>query len=276
MPDRFPLVFSTLGCPDWTLERAAEEAVKHGYVGLDVRVLDGHIIPPDLSEAEQPRIRSLWADTGLVIVGLGASTRFSAPDADARQTQEEQLRQYLRLARALDVPYVRTFGGDVAPGHTIDETIDWLAGSLANVMDEAEAQGVTVLLETHDAFCRGQEVARVLAKVDHPRLKAVWDVHHPYRKGESIEETWQFIGERTAHVHIKDARLKPDGDWQLVLLGEGEVPNKAVVDLLIREGYNGFLSVEWEKKWHPEIEEPEVALPQHAAVLREWMEGHRR
>jgi sugar phosphate isomerase/epimerase len=276
MPDRFPLVYSTLGCPDWTLERAAEEAVKHGYVGLEVRVLDGQIIPPNLDEGQQQRIRKLMADTGLVIVGLGASTRFSAPDADARQAQEDQLRQYLRLARALDVPMVRTFGGDVAPGHTIDETIDWLAASLANVMDEAEAQGVTVLLETHDAFCRGQEVARVLAKVDHPRLKAVWDVHHPYRKGESIEETWQFIGARTAHVHIKDARLKPDGDWQLVLLGEGEVPNKAVVDLLIREGYNGYLSVEWEKKWHPEIEEPEVALPQHAAVLREWMEGHRR
>jgi sugar phosphate isomerase/epimerase len=128
-----------------------------------------------------------------------------------------------------------------------------------------------VLLETHDAFCRGAEVARVLAQVDHPRLKAVWDVQHPFRKGESIEETWRLIGGRVAHVHIKDARLKPDGDWQLVLLGEGEVPNKEIVDLLIRKGYRGYLSVEWEKKWHPEIEEPEVALPQHAAVLREWM-----
>lgn len=31
------------------------------------------------------------------------------------------------------------------------------------------------------------------------------------------------------------------------------------------------LAVEWEKKWHPEIAEPEVALPQHAEVLREYL-----
>jgi fatty-acyl-CoA synthase len=137
-------------------------------------------------------------------------------------------------------------------------------------MPEAEKQGVTVLLETHDAFCRGEEVAKVLAQVEHPRLAAVWDVHHPFRMGESIETTWKLIGARTAHVHIKDARLRPDGSWQLVLLGKGEVPCRAVVELLYREGYKGAISAEWEKKWHPEIEEPEIAMPQHARVLRQW------
>jgi hypothetical protein len=33
-------------------------------------------------------------------------------------------------------------------------------------------------------------------------------------------------------------------------------------------GYCGWLSVEWEKKWHPDLAEPEVALPQHAEKLR--------
>jgi hypothetical protein len=31
--------------------------------------------------------------------------------------------------------------------------------------------------------------------------------------------------------------------------------------------------VEWEKRWHPEIEEPELALPQHLARLRAWQEA---
>jgi len=43
--------------------------------------------------------------------------------------------------------------------------------------------------------------------------------------------------------------------------------------LLAEAGYQGFISVEWEKRWHPEIEEPEIALPQHLAVLTQWMEG---
>lgn len=45
--------------------------------------------------------------------------------------------------------------------------------------------------------------------------------------GESIEETWRLIGARTAHVHLKDGIRKPDGSWQLVLMGQGEVPNRS-------------------------------------------------
>jgi len=41
---------------------------------------------------------------------------------------------------------------------------------------------------------------------------------------------------------------------------------------LASRGYQGYLSVEWEKKWHPEIPEPEVALPQHARVLRAYLQ----
>jgi fatty-acyl-CoA synthase len=64
--------------------------------------------------------------------------------------------------------------------------------------------------------------------------------------------------------------LRKDG-WQLVLLGEGEVPVREMLGLLAAGGYPGWISVEWEKRWHPEIEPPEVALPQHLAVLRPWI-----
>ena len=143
-------------------------------------------------------------------------------------------------------------------------------GLLAGVAT-AEAQGVTIVLETHDAFCRGAEVARVLTQVDSPSVAAVWDIHHPYRMGESIEETWRLIGSRVKHVHIKDGIKRADGSWQLVLLGKGELPCQATIKLLYAKGYRGYLSAEWEKKWHPEIEEPEVAMPQHAQIMRQWV-----
>ena len=161
----------------------------------------------------------------------------------------------------------------MAEGHTIGETIDWVAEGLAGVMETAEAQGVTVVLETHDAFCRGAEVARVLAQVDSSHVAAVWDIHHPYRMGEAIEETWQLIGARVKHVHIKDGIKRADGSWQLVLLGQGELPCRETIQLLHDKGYRGYLSAEWEKKWHPEIEEPEIAMPQHAQRMEQWMQS---
>jgi sugar phosphate isomerase/epimerase len=134
---------------------------------------------------------------------------------------------------------------------------------------------VQIGLETHDAFSRGAAAALVLDRLPSASLGAIWDVLHPLRHGEPIAATWAALGSRLLHVHMKDGRPDPAAarpeDWALTLLGEGEVPGAAIVALLRDGGYSGYLSAEWEKKWHPELAEPEVALPQHAQVLHQWM-----
>jgi len=49
------------------------------------------------------------------------------------------------------------------------------------------------------------------------------------------------------------------------------VPVREIVKVLAGAGYKGYYSFEWEKKWHPEIEEPEVAIPHYAKVMREYL-----
>ena len=99
---------------------------------------------------------------------------------------------------------------------------------------------------------------------------SLWDIHHPYRFGESIEETFSNLRTSLRHVHLKDARRVGE-NWELVLFDEGEVPWRETVKTLIEAGYDGALSVEWERKWHPEIEEAETALPKHLSILRKYL-----
>ncbi|MEZ4733526.1 MAG: sugar phosphate isomerase/epimerase family protein [Caldilineaceae bacterium] len=271
MTTLYPLAWSTLGSPGWSFQHTVEQAAVNGYQALEVRLLDGRIIPSDLSAERRREMKAVLQQHNLRIIGLGLSTRFSSPDPADRMANIEELRRYLELANDLEVPMVRTFGGNVVEGQTLDQTIDWVAQGLIGGVSTAEAQGVTIVLETHDAFCRGAEVARVLAQVNSPYVAAVWDIHHPYRMGESIAQTWDLIGTRVKHVHIKDGIKQADGSWQLVLLGEGELPCQETIELLYDKGYRGYLSAEWEKKWHPEIPEPEIALPQHAQMLRQWI-----
>jgi sugar phosphate isomerase/epimerase len=101
---------------------------------------------------------------------------------------------------------------------------------------------------------------------------AVWDSHHPHRMGEPPADVHANLGRRILLAQVKDARRRGDGDWQLVLLGEGELPVRQMLRLLAAGGYLNWVSVEWEKRWHPEIEAPEVALPQYRRVLADWME----
>jgi sugar phosphate isomerase/epimerase len=147
---------------------------------------------------------------------------------------------------------------------------------LTAVADGAATSGVVVAVETHDDFSSSAALASLLARVEHPAIGAVWDSHHPTRMGETAEQVAANIGPRVALAQVKDAIRdeSESGGWRLVLLGEGEVPVEAVARLSRQLGLD-WISVEWEKKWHPSIEPPEVALPQHLAVLRSWnLDGH--
>jgi glucosamine-6-phosphate deaminase len=52
-------------------------------------------------------------------------------------------------------------------------------------------------------------------------------------------------------------------------MGQGDFEAESVLHQLRLFGYQGFVSFEWEKRWHPEIEEPEVALPHFLSWVAE-------
>ncbi len=91
--------------------------------------------------------------------------------------------------------------------------------------------------------------------------------------GETPAEVYANLSSRLLLAQVKDACRAPDGEWRLVLLGAGEVPVREMLGLLTAGGYPHWISVEWEKRWHPEIEDPEVALPQHLDLLTAWLES---
>jgi sugar phosphate isomerase/epimerase len=57
--------------------------------------------------------------------------------------------------------------------------------------------------------------------------------------------------------------------WQPVLAGRGSVSFREAIDALNNLNYEGYISFEWEKYWHREIEEPEIALPDFIGALKQ-------
>jgi sugar phosphate isomerase/epimerase len=266
------LAFTTLACPNWTLEQAVEAARRYGYEGIELRLLDGEVIQPTIDTEQRERVRRVFADAAMPIVCVDTSVRIAQPNPEQREAQVRDGLAMLELAAAWGAPCIRVFGGP--PQGTSDA--DAAAGAIETLRPLAERGrelGVAVLLETHDAFASGASVAEVLAGVPGPGAGALWDTLHPNRVGEATAETLGLIGARLAHVHIKDGSRPADGgpNWPLTLLGEGDVPMQEILTALRGAGYNGWLAVEWEKKWHPHIAEPEVALPQHIEVLRRFL-----
>lgn len=259
--------FSTLSCPAWSGAHTAEEAARMGYDAVELRLLNGELIDPKRDARALGEAVAIYRERGVEVCALDTSCRFNLSDPQERAAQREDLLRWISLAQLTSVPLLRVFGGS-NPDAAAESTDAWVAEGLQSVALEAEQASVTIALETHDAFSSATRVGRVLDRVASPAVGALWDSHHPYRVGESAQDVVEDLGERIVHVHVKDAQ-RHGNDWQLVLLGEGEVPVREQLRILKARGYTGYVSVEWEKKWHPEIADPEIALPQHLAWLKQ-------
>jgi sugar phosphate isomerase/epimerase len=168
------------------------------------------------------------------------------------------------------VPVIRFFAARNPPELDLEASIQAVGEMLALLGDHAAQAGVKIGVETHDEFASAKTVAQALTHAPQTSVGAIWDMWHTNRVGETPAEALRLLAGRVINVHLKDARHVGD-DWELVLLGEGDIPVKEGLRLLQQTGYDGFVSVEWEKKWHPEIAEPEVAFPQHIALLQDYV-----
>jgi sugar phosphate isomerase/epimerase len=266
MPPR--IAFSTLAFPDATLAAAVSLGRRWGYAGIELRLIDGELIDPSMPATRRAQVsRTL---DGLPVVAVDSSIRLTGTDPGP------ELRRFLQLASDWHSPLVRVFGGDLGPPALRQRQLRAAARVLEDAMPLAARLGVAIGVETHDAFSASSAVAELLDLlsadgVPPDLVGAVWDSHHPHRAGETPAEVHANLGPAVLLAQVKDARRTAGGDWQLVLLGAGEVPVREMLDLLQAAGYPHWVSVEWEKRWHPEIEEPEVALPQHLALLSEWL-----
>jgi sugar phosphate isomerase/epimerase len=261
------IAFSTLAFPDASLASAVSLGRLWGYTGVELRLIDGELIDPRMSAGARAQVRRTMTEAGLPVVAVDSSIRLTGDDPGP------DLRRFLELASDWESPLVRVFGGALAADRAErQEQFRAAARVLESCVPLARRLGVAIGVETHDDFSASSVVAELLAMADPEWVGAVWDSHHPYRVGESPADVYANLGRRILLAQVKDARRRPGGDWELVLLGEGEVPVRAMLGLLAAGGYQGWISVEWEKRWHPEIAEPQIALPQHLRVLTEWME----
>jgi sugar phosphate isomerase/epimerase len=90
---------------------------------------------------------------------------------------------------------------------------------------------------------------------------------------QTIQDAAERIvaGFHQLHEHAEGSGVTLLKDRRYVLIGAGDVPVRETVRVLAAKGYRGYYSFEWEKRWHPEIEEPEISFPHYAKVMREYL-----
>ena len=268
------LSFSTLGCPNWSFDEIALRASQYGYDGVAFRGIGGQL---DLTKVPE-FFPSALANTRHRLKEAGLATSMVLTSAVMMIAEPEKLEASLQLGQShidiasdLECPYIRVFGGQMPVGISYAAAVRRAGERLHRLGDYAAQRGVYVLIETHDDWVVTSHLRRAVEAADHPNVGVLWDVHHPVRiAGESVAQVWANIGPWVRSVDIKDsitdfeARL----GYQYVQIGDGEIPLKDALGILKAAGFDGWLTFEWEKVWHPNLADPSVAFPEFIARIR--------
>ena len=272
---RLPIGFSTLGSPKWDWIQTLDFAAAHGFAAIELRGIQETMDLSKRPEFQPDRIAQTkreLADRGLSVPCLGASVNMHEQDAAKLATAMAETRRFVDVASALGTPYVRVFGNNWVPSMPREAVLAYVARNFRELGEYGRARNVTMLLEAHGDFVTSPTLLELMRLADTPGVALLWDAHHTFVAGESPEMTVGQIGRYIRHTHLKDS-VPAGNDRKYVLTGKGEVPVKRQVEALARIGYKGMFSFEWEKRWHPEIEEPEVAIAHYATVVSEYLRG---
>ena len=233
-------------CPDWSLVEVISGMKRHGYQGFEPRVEWGHAsgIEAELSAVERKSIRAQMQGEGLEICCIATGVRMAAPDPTERARHIEDTKKYIDLAADLGCGLLRTFGGQRDRGRELIPVVEYVAEGYAQVVEEAAARDVVLLLETHDDWCASSPVGAVVEAVGHPNLKVLWDFMHTQRMLEKPEDSFRILGDYTRHTHAHDGQII-DGKLQVSgTLGDGLFDHRTPLYLLSEAGFNGYFSVE--------------------------------
>jgi sugar phosphate isomerase/epimerase len=270
---RLPIAFSTLACPTWEWKKILQFAVEHKFAALELRGLEGNLDLPSHPVFAPDRIGQTKQEilsSKLRIACVSSSANLHFADSEKRTKELSDARRFIDLAATLGAPCVRVFGGkdesDTAPMPDT-ETKARVAACLRELGSYAGPRKVTVLIESHDHFTASATLKDVIRAADSKHIGLLWDAHHTFAdSNEEPEFTVRQLGSWIRHTHLKDSTGSGE-NRKYVLTGKGNVPIRRQLEALRAIGYKGFYCFEWEKMWHPDLEDPEIAIADYARVV---------
>ena len=254
--------FSTLGCHDRSLDEILSLCRRYGIDAVEIRGIDGILdngqIPCFFDENIEDT-KAKFSSYGVTPLVLGTTCMFH--DVEAYNKAMVEGKTAIEIASKVGFKAIRVFGDHIVGDEA--ECVSLVAKGIRELCDYAEGYGVKVYHEVHGEFntvSRLDRVAEVCA--DSPAFAFIWDVCHTRKTHPDWQSFYEHFKSHIEHVHFKDVT-----EAGHVIPGQGIIPIREIAKHLEKDGYSGYFSLEWERKWHPELPIVEEALDGYFTLI---------
>jgi sugar phosphate isomerase/epimerase len=271
------ILFHTMATPELTPIEAAELSAQLGFDGIELVCQAGYRcgIDPEASLEEACALGSMLGRLGAPVVALSPYEKRIADENEVtRQEAVSRLSHAVALAAALGARKLRILAGEEVPDGAWPAALDRLMSSLQNIAAVAQKHGVMLLIENHmDTLAvSAKRTLAICEAVSCDNVRILFDpANLASLRAEGFLESFALQRPFIGHVHVKDGEVQA-GQRRAVVLGEGLDPWPELFAALRASGYEGDLSLEYERRWQHHLPPAEDALPRAKQFIERHLE----
>ncbi len=288
----FKIAGHTMGTPEYTVVEAIKLMRDIGADGIEIVVQDDYRsgLACNCDKAALLNIQKCAADNDIRVICLTPyNSYFNSLDETQRLQEIEAVKKVIDYCSFLGAKYIRIYGGNLTAGDTykIQERREMLIRSMRQLGDLAEKNGITLVIENHfnTMAVSARESAALVRDIDHKAVKILYDqANLTFTLNEEYEDAIAVQQQYVAYMHVKDLVFKegvsfsssnvarPDESERNVytkIVGEGVIPWPKILKAVKESGYDGWLSLEYERRWHPnDIPDASIGMKKSLEYLR--------
>ena len=283
----------TMGTPDYTLEEAFRLFADFELDAAEIVWQDGYRsgIPEAETDGGLQVIRRLAESLKLEIACLTPyMTAINSLNDAEREADIERFRRCIHAAEALGAHRIRVYAGSYRPTDepVRDEKWTRLVEALRELGGQAATAGVVLCVENHfnTMAMTAAETARLMQAVGSSGVGILYDqANLTFTHSEAWPEAVEIQRQWIRHVHVKDLVFRnplapfaaaaveqvreDERQVRSRVIGDGILDWGAILGALVGVGYRGYLSLEYEYRWHPgDLPDPREGFRRSAAVMR--------
>jgi sugar phosphate isomerase/epimerase len=287
--------FSTIACPDWTLDRIVPFASEAGYAGIELRTFgqtgggqSGSDLACEPCFTDAGKLREMFEGEGVEAACLATSIRYDQvvfPPVIGRvigdfEAPVRETKRAVATAASLECPFVRVFGFELEH-ESRSAGLPRILQRLELAATTARHTGVRILIENGGSFPTAKDLRELIDRVGSPFLAAAYNPAVAVMAEEDPAEGIRTLRGLLEVVKLRDlkmgdretgtpARPAPLGEGDLDLGGLGFA---GFVGTLADAGYEGWISYEYDRLWWRDAPEPAEVLRDAAAKIYRWAGG---
>jgi sugar phosphate isomerase/epimerase len=287
----------TMGTPELTLVEAVELFSRIGLDAVEIVCQDEYRcgLAPASSTDEILRLKKNIEKNRLKVSCLTPyASDFNSLDVSKRENSKNEILNCIRIAATLECPYIRIYGGTLLAGdmENIEIKRKNLVETLRELGDTAARNNTCLVVENHfnTMTTTAALTNSIIEEINHTAVKILYDqANLAFIKGEEFRDAISIQGKNIAYVHVKDLIFKNEfaefkaSDVSHVseservvrsrIPGEGILSWTEIIAGLMQCGYDGYLSLEYERRWHPDdLPLAEIGMKKGADYLKEILE----